>query len=113
MTVLRITQWNAPKILNRIEQAAANGINDTMADCVVDAKSNHGWQNRTGTAEASIRAEPAGKQGNRIVGLWGSFDVEYFIYLELGTAFMTGDHTLENAADLNYPSLADYIRGHL
>lgn len=105
--------WRGDEVRQRVEAAARLGIDDTMAACVLEAKNNHGWKNRTGTAERSIRAEPARMEGTRVVGRWGSFDVRYFIYLELGTRFITADHTLRRAADRHYPSLARRIQQHL
>ena len=107
----RITEWNGPKISQRAIEAAIEGVDQTTSACVNQAKSDHGWQNRTGTAEGSIQMRPAGQTGrSQVTGRWGSFDVDYFIYLEIGTAFMEGDDTLRRAADHEYPNLADRIR---
>lgn len=87
-------------------------IDDTTAAAAISAKSNHGWRNRTGTAEGSIRMEPARQIGPaHYRGLFGSFDVNYFIFLELGTRFIGADHTLRRAADAEFPKIGARLRG--
>ena len=100
--------WRGAQVRARLYRAAVAGVDDTTAATAIQAKGNHpGWQNRTGTAEGSIRSEPARQQGNRVRGRVGSFDVDYFIWLELkhGSA-------LRNAADLVFPTLPSRIRDH-
>ena len=105
----RITKWNADQIRAQWRNAAIAGVNDTLAAAVVEAKQNHGWKNRTGTAERSIRAQPATARGSVVTGRWGSFDVNYFLFLELGTSRMAADYTLHRAADAHYPELLTHI----
>lgn len=102
-------QWTKPFRKAAVKQNAINaakaGIDQTMAEAVQSAKSNHpGWQNRTGTAEGSIQMRPAEVSGNVVRGTWGSFDVKYFIHLEMI------DSTLRRAADNAYPKLQQRIR---
>lgn len=79
--------WHGDDIRARVEEAARMGINRTMALCVAEAKENHPFTNRTGTAERSIRIAAAAKTTDNVtVGIWGSVSVIYFKYLELGTA---------------------------
>lgn len=98
--------WNGDNVKRQAQAAAQHGINDTMSDCVVQAKNGHpGWQNRTGTAEGSIRIQTfATISGREVFGLWGSINVNYFIWLELkyGAA-------LRRSADAIYPRLKRYI----
>lgn len=98
--------WRGNEMLRKIQEAERYGIDKTMADCVIAAKSNHpGWQNRTGTAEGSIRVvEFAHEDQAGLVGTWGSVDVNYMIWLELNHG-----SALRNAADANYPKLRGYI----
>lgn len=99
---------------DRMNRAIPAGINDTTAAAAIFAKSNHGWKNRTGTAEGSIRMEPAQKVGpSRWRGMFGSFDVMYFIFLELGTRFMRADFTLRRAADAEFPNIGRNIARHM
>lgn len=118
----------------RLERAIPRAIDDTTAAAAISAKQHHGWRNRTGTAEGSIRMEPAERRGAlRWRGRFGSFDVDYFIFLELGAhyasargfqhdttdfsnvfvGFRSGDHTLRRAADAEFPTLGARLRRHL
>ena len=105
-------KWRGNEVLKKAEQAAMIGVNKTMADCVIQAKSNHPFQNRTSTLEGSVRiVEIAKKTLNAIIGVWGSVDVEYAIHIELGTRFHTRSYSfLRPAADVVYPRLARNIR---
>ena len=51
--------------------------------------------------------QPAREQGTAVVGLWGSRNVLYMLWLELkhGSA-------LRSSAAVNYPKLAENIRKH-
>ena len=103
-------EWKGDNIKARVARAQRVGINKTMGDCVIYAKNNHEWQNKTGTAERSIRIiEPAWTMGTRSYGIWGSMQVAYFIFLELGTALMRSFPTLRPAAGYCYPWLAGNI----
>lgn len=114
------------------DATALRAIDDTTAAAAIYAKQNHGWKNITGTAEGSIRMERAKKiSPERFRGLFGSFDVNYFIFLELGhfaasergfqftggrpeSAFarmVHGDHTLRRAADAEFPKIGRRLRG--
>lgn len=100
--------WHGERIAARMVAASVKGVDDTTAATAIYAKRNHpGWRNRTGTAEGSIRMDPARVEGDRVRGRVGSFAVNYFIFLELihGSA-------LRNAADVEFPSLARRIRSH-
>jgi hypothetical protein len=77
--------WRGPEVIARVRKAERLGINKTMTQAVLTAKSEHPWRNRTGTAERSIRvAAPAKTIGSVTVGLWGSLQVGYFLGLERG-----------------------------
>lgn len=94
-----VSRLAAPKILAAID--------DTTAAAAIQAKSSHpNWQNRTGAAEGSIRMEPAVQVSpTRYRGRFGSFDVDYFIWLEIGANGHPGDFTLRRAADAIFPTL--------
>lgn len=91
-------------------RAAEQGINEVMADAVLQAKQNHpGWVNRTGTAERSVQVQDvAQRRGSTVTGRWGSKGTNYVEVLErLHGAF------LRSAADAKYPGLAAAIRKRL
>lgn len=102
--------WRGPVVAKAVKEATRKGIDRTMSKASVYAKTNHpGWVNQTGTAEGSIRiVQRAREVRHQIVGIWGSVDVDYMIWLELkhGSA-------LRGAADAEYPSLTANIRAFL
>ena len=74
--------WKGDQIKDRLLNAARQGIEETMAACVVDAK--HNVPVATGTLQGSIQYEPPRIERNKAIGLWGSFDVVYAASVETG-----------------------------
>ncbi len=101
-------EWNGPEIDRKYKEAARIGIDMTTASCVAPAKTNTPVV--TGTAQGSIQFRPARIRRDRVSGLWGSFRVNYFIFLEIGARGRTGHLMLRRAADMMYPSLTANIR---
>ena len=101
-------KWRGKKVEQRIARASMTAINVTMAACVIHAKGN--TPVLTGTAQGSIQLRPAVTEGRRIVGRWGSYNVDYFIWLEIGARGRPGHFMLRRAADREYPKLTDRIR---
>ena len=99
--------WNGDRVAAKVRAASEAAINETMADAVIQAKQHHpGWQNRTGTAEGSVRiVQPATQGREGIYGEWGSVRVNYVIWLELKHGSF-----LRNAADHTYPALGKTIQ---
>ncbi len=98
-------KWFGDQVLKKVQKAAAGGINATMSAASKHAKRNHpGWKNVTGTAEGSIRIVRFAKPQISPVGLWGSVDVNYVIWLELNRGSF-----LRNAADAEYLHLRKRI----
>lgn len=102
--------WEGDDLAKRVLEATRHGVDATTAACAQHAKSNHEWQNVSGIAEGSIRIEPAEVAGSVVRGQWGSFDVNYFIFLELGTSVMNARPSLQPAAEAEYPKLPERIR---
>ena len=102
--------WNGDALKKKYIDAAKRGLDKTMAECVVQFKGNHpGWNNITGTAEGSVGiVQFAREQGPMVVGIWGSKDVDYMIWLEI-------KHwsALRSAADRIYPNLTQNIKDAL
>ena len=101
------SEWNGDKVKKTFKDACHTGINKVMADCVGYSKANHsGWQNRTGLAEGSIKIQAfAQERGGSIIGIWGSADVGYMIWLE----YKHGS-SLRRSADINYRKLDEYLK---
>jgi hypothetical protein len=109
VTAFRLT-WKGPNVQRDLDRAIEGAMNDTTAAAAIQAKRNHsGWRNVTGTAEGSIRGQPARKSGRGWSALFGSFDVDYFIWLEIGARGRAGDRTLRRAADVEFPKLAGRV----
>jgi len=102
--------WRGKQVSRRVMSATAKAINDTMADAVRGTVGHHpGWQNRTFTAEGSVRVVSAAAiEGAMIVGRWGSIGVRYAIFLE-----MLHGPWLRASGDREYPKLASRIRANL
>ena len=108
-------EWKGDKLLERVAGIVPRAMDDTTAAASIQAKGDHpGWHNRTGTAEGSIRGEPARRFGPTLWrALFGSFDVNYFLWLEIGARGRAGDRTLQRAADREFPRLGQRIRALL
>jgi phage gpG-like protein len=78
-------RWEGDALTAKMRAAQQLGVNATMAEAVIQAKSNHAWQNQTGVLEGSIKiAEFARPDGTGVAGTWGSTDVRYALIHELG-----------------------------
>lgn len=110
-------EWNGDRLRERVHQAAADAIDELVADAAADAIATHPWRNRTGNLEENIRAEPAHDHGDgHISGRFGyTYSAEkghrsgfYGLFLE------ERDYpTLRPAADRHFPDLAETIRRKL
>ncbi len=100
--------WKGKQVAQRVRQASADGINETLALCVHHGKDNHpGWNNQTGNAEGSIRVVDVAEAAT-LIGRWGSVGVVYFRRLEL-----LHGRALLSTADVLYGELAGNIRRRL
>lgn len=105
-------KWRGPEVQASVLEAARKGIDETMGAASVEAQTN--TPVLTGALRRSIRPQqPARVQGTRVEGVWGSHDVEYAIFVEVGTNNRPGRRMLTNAADQEYPNLAGRIKKHL
>lgn len=104
-------EWRGKQLSDKAKRASKAAIEETMGLCVPLAKT--ATPVVTGTAQGSIRSEAAVIQPHRVVGRWGSFQVAYFIWLEIGRRGRPGRHMLTGAADREYPGLAGRIRDRM
>lgn len=102
--------WRGKQVALALRMAAAHAVNETAAACVKHAKSNHqGWQNRSGTAEGSIRVIRTAQPGSsKPSALWGSMAVVYMRRLE----FEHGS-ALRNAAQIEYANLPQRMKARI
>ena len=98
--------WNGDAIVNQYRQAQVDGVNEIAVQCVQTATPAPPHPFKTGLAQGSVKALPAQVRGSEVFTLWGSFDVNYYIILELR------GNMLRNSADENYPNLPKAIRKH-
>ena len=106
--------WNGDAVIKEMTLATRKGIDETMGKCVVMAKNQlypgHGWEH--GWLHGSLKMEPSAMRGTHVVGTWGSFDIDYALYIEQGNGRFSGYNYLRSSADFEYPKLAGRIRAH-
>lgn len=100
--------WRGPLVAARVRHAQIAGIDKTMGECIVEAKSLVHVD--TATLQGSIRLEGARASGGGARGQWGSFDVNYALWQEVLPPHRGGKAYLRPSADHNYPHLAGHIR---
>ena len=76
-------EWYGKKVSKKTEIATRVAMDKTMAACIAEAKKL--VPVKTGLLQGSIRMKPTANLGGRLIGYWGSFNVKYAIYVELGT----------------------------
>lgn len=130
-------RWEGRKLTARMRAAQVEGVNRTLSACVIHARRNHAWRNRTGTLEGSIDVVDYAADGpldTPVRGRWGSLDVRYALIHELGgwitaktakalrfrlpdgawamvkRVFIPARPYLRPAADAEYPKLSQRIR---
>lgn len=109
-------RWYGDRWRRAIERACADAIDQTTSEAVREAKPR--TPVRTTTLQGSIQMRPARRRGSAIVGQWGSFDVNYALWVEVGHhtrngRLVPGRYMLRQAADIAYPKLRDRIRRNL
>lgn len=127
--------WRGRVVTERMRAAQIVGVNQTMGACVIQAKNNHEWQNRSGVLEGGVNVvDFAAEEPGGVAGTWGVQDVVYALIHELGgiirpkrakalaipqegggvilvkSVTIPARPYLRPAADVHYPGLADRIR---
>ena len=108
-------EWKGDALKQKVREASAYGIDQTMAKCIVHAKSNYypGHGLVTAALQGSIRMKAAVIRVAHVIGQWGSFDINYAENIEKGSGRRPGQGQLQNAADDEYPLLGGRIRKRL
>ena len=101
--------WEGDKVFSNVGKATALSIDQILGKCVIGAKTEHAFVNRTSNLEGSIRSKPAETVGTRMLVQWGSFSIEYALYVEV----LEGFSFLRPQTDEHYPNLAEQIRKNL
>jgi hypothetical protein len=100
-------KWLGKQLAAKIEKAEMGAIDETCGSCVPLAKDR--VHVKTRLLQGSIQFRPARREGNRIVGKWGSFDVVYALWQEV-LPEPRGKPYLRVSADIEYPKLAARVR---
>lgn len=100
--------WKGPLLVSKAKAASSAALVKTAARCVTKAKTL--VRVKTATLQGSLRFTPPQVKGKGVTIQWGSFDVNYAIFQELGTYKMSAKPYLRPAADEYYPQLEDLIR---
>lgn len=103
--------WRGAAVRAAVEAAAIAAINETMGECVTMAKVL--VRKKTTNLQGSLRLEPASRRGTSIVGTWGSFDVNYALWQEIGTSRMSAQPYLRPSGDTHYPKLSGRIKARV
>ena len=104
--------WKGKLALTQVKRAIVHGMNVNLAKCVQTVKPRTPVQ--TGILQGSMRMEPAREiEKNIVSGYFGSWDVNYAIFVEKGTIRMSGRHMMQSTADEVFPELGKNIRDSL
>ena len=105
-------RWNGARVKKLIGDASREALEETAARCVAHAYPNTPFL--TTAARGSLRYFPAQYDPSRGWYVdWGSFGINYYIYLEVGSRGRLGGYMLRNAADTEYPKLQQRIRNRV
>lgn len=102
--------WRGDALKARMRQAAADGIDETTAACVLLAQERA--PRDTGFMANTIESEPAAPEGSAIIGRFGNWTADYSLWVEVGTRRMAARPFLRPAADAEFPNLPDRIRAN-
>ena len=101
--------WNGDQVRRNTLEAARKGLNATLADCEAQSILPGFVRRKTGNLAASTRMNAAKVSGTRIQGSFGRY-MDYSIWEEIGTRFMSGTHGLRRSADIHVKQLPNRIK---
>ena len=103
-----ILDWKGPELTDAVRESIRLAFDETMAECVKEA---FAYTPRvTGTLQRSLRFQPTDKA---LVGIWGSFIVNYAFFVEVGTSRRYGVNMMRNASDKEYPKIDGRVKKYL
>jgi len=76
-------KWYGDAVEQKVHDATRKAIDDITSTCVLSAKRKVALD--TTLLQGSIEMRPAHMDAKGIVGLWGSFNNKYALFIELGT----------------------------
>ena len=101
--------WKGPQVRKHVEDSAIFGINATMAAGLIVAKERVAVL--TATLQGSLRIVDFARFFSGIArGRWGSADVNYALWQEIGTSIQPGQPYMRPAADQEYSKLWQRIK---
>jgi hypothetical protein len=96
--------WRGDDVKRNTMQAVEKGINQTLIDCVSHSKAI--VPVKTTILQGSIQMRPAHDEGGQLVGEFGSYNNNYAVHVEFGTAphiiESHGPYSLHNAETGQY-----------
>lgn len=101
-------KWHGKEVQKKVLFAARKAMDSVMSKCVIQAKFD--VPVKTATLQGSIRMQPTKEESGDLIGRWGSYNVLYAVFVELGTSRMSAQPYLRPAADKYYPTLHAEIR---
>lgn len=106
VATFRITEWYAPQIVDELKGASIRALNRLAKKAINRAKQYTPVD--TGRLQESIKVFEISEKNGLINISWGS-DVEYALYVELGTVFMTGHYMMTRAQEEVSGELANLL----
>lgn len=76
--------WRGDELKKKMDRVIPWAINSILADCVREAKAR--VPKDMTVLQGSIQMRTARKSGNNWIGIWGTWNCKYAIFVEKGTA---------------------------
>jgi len=78
-----LLNWKGDELKKKMDRVIPWAINSILADCVREAKTR--VPKKTTTLQGSIQMRTARRIGSNWIGIWGTFNCKYAIFVEKGT----------------------------
>lgn len=108
-------EWNGDALIQEVEDAARDSVNDTVDAAADDARVSHEWVNRNMQLEDEIKTEHAAPGDPNPSAKFGTTERRgfYGLFHEIGTVHEHERPFIRPAGDRHFPSLSDRIRRRL